>query len=151
MTEIRIPGNMPKWMADHMRRYLDTNGADGHYWDSTFAGGPGPLPTLLLTTVGRRTGEAQTLPLLYGKAGDAYVIVASKGGNPRHPAWFLNLEANPAVELQVVAERFPARARVASGAERSALWEQMAGMYPPYRDYQAKTTREIPVVVLDRA
>ncbi len=151
MDDIKIPDNMPKWMADHMRRYLDSNGADGHLWDSTKAGGPGPLPTLLLTTVGRTSGEPQTLPLLYSRAGAGYVIIASKGGHPQHPGWFQNLRANPDVKLQVAADRFPARARVAEGAERAALWEQMAAMYPPFKDYQAKTEREIPVVVLDRA
>lgn len=148
--DIKIPPSMPRWMAEHMRRYLDSNGADGHLWDSSKAGGPGPLPTLLLTTTGRRSGESQTLPLLYGKTPTGYVIIASKGGHPQHPGWFLNLEANPKVRLMVAAERFDAVARLATAEERPLLWSQMAAMYPPFVDYQAKTTREIPVVVIER-
>jgi deazaflavin-dependent oxidoreductase (nitroreductase family) len=90
------------------------------------------------------------LPLIYGTHGDHQVIVGSKGGNPRHPGWYLNLVAEPAVEVQVGADRFSARARTASGEERAALWDKMAEIWPPYNEYQAKTEREIPVVVLER-
>ncbi len=151
MPEIKIPAKMPQWMVDHMRQYLDSKGAEGHLWDSTFAGGPGPLPTLLLTTHGRKSGEPLTLPLLYGNTPSGFVIIASKGGAPKHPGWYLNLAANPAVEVQVASEYFHCKARVTSGDERKRLWEQMAAMYPPFTDYQAKTTREIPVVALDKA
>jgi len=150
MSNIKIPEKMPGWMADHMRRYLESNGADGHLWDSTFAGGPGPLPTLLLTTKGRRSGEPQTLPLLYGRTDEGFVIIASKGGAPKHPGWYLNLVAEPTVQVQVAADHFTCRARVTDGAERARLWQQMAEMYPPFVDYQKKTAREIPVVALDR-
>jgi proline iminopeptidase len=78
------------------------------------------------------------------------VIVASKGGAPAHPAWYVNLRAQPEVDVQVAADRFRARARTATGAERAALWKQMAEIYPPYNDYQKRTQREIPVVVLER-
>ena len=150
MNDIKIPPSMPKWMADHMRRYLDTNGEDGHLWDSTPVGGPGLCPTLLLTTTGRKSGEPQTLPLLYGDTEAGVVIIASKGGAPKHPGWYLNLEANPEVKLQVKADRYAARARLATAAERPRFWAQMAAMYPPFNDYQAKTSRQIPVVVLER-
>ena len=150
MSDIKIPESMPRWMADHMRRYLDSNGADGHLWDSAPVGGPGLLPTLLLTTMGRRSGEKQTLPLLYGKTPSGYVIIASKGGHPQHPGWFLNLQANPEVGLMVASDRFNARARLATTDERPVLWAQMAAMYPPFVEYQTKTSREIPVVVLER-
>ncbi len=136
------------WIARHVELYL-ADGEAGHLWDSSMVGGPGPLPTLLLTTVGRRSGEERIMPLLYGKTDGGYAIVASKGGAPRHPAWYLNLLARPAVKVQVANDRFDATARVVDGDERARLWEQMAAMYPPYRDYQAKTAREIPIVVLE--
>ena len=143
--------DLPKWIADHLQRYLDTDGADGHMWDSAPVGGPGPIPTLLLTTTGRRSGKPIVMPLIYGEAGGTYVVVASKGGAPTHPGWYLNLSAHPNVEVQILAKRFRATARTASGAERAELWQQMAAIYPPYNDYQAKTDREIPVVVLEPA
>jgi deazaflavin-dependent oxidoreductase (nitroreductase family) len=149
MTDIEIPEGMPKWMADHVRQYVGSGGVEGHMWDSSSVGGPGLLPTLLLTTTGRRSGKTRTMPLIYGESGGSYVIVASKGGAPKHPAWYLNLDALPEVGVQVGTERFTAKARTASGAERQRLWAQMAGIYPPYLDYQNKTDREIPVVVLD--
>jgi deazaflavin-dependent oxidoreductase (nitroreductase family) len=107
------------------------------------------ITTLLLTTKGRKSGLSLTLPLIYGKTDSGYCVIASKGGAPAHPAWFLNLEASAEVGLQVKADKFAARARVASGDERTALWQQMVGIYAPYTDYQAATEREIPVVVLE--
>lgn len=143
--------DLPKWIADHLQRYLETDGADGHMWDSAPVGGPGLIPTLLLTTTGRRSGKPIVMPLIYGEAGGNYVVVASKGGAPKHPGWYLNLAAHSDVGVQILAERFRATARTASGAERAELWQQMAAIYPPYNDYQAKTDREIPVVVLEPA
>jgi len=104
----------------------------------------------LLTTIGRRSGEKRTSPMFYGTAGDAYVVIGSKGGADTQPGWYLNLRANPVVEVQVGREQFAARARVATGKEREQLWEQMAQLIPLYRDYQKKTKREIPVVVLEK-
>lgn len=150
MSEVKIPTNLPKWIGDHLRRYLESDGADGHMWDSAPVGGPGPIPTLLLTTTGRRSGQPMIMPLIYGKIDSGYVVVASKGGAPQHPGWYLNLVAHPEVEVQVMAERFHAKARTATGEEREALWKKMAVIYPPYNAYQAKTDREIPVVVLER-
>ena len=126
-----------------MRRYVESNGEDGHIWRG--------VPTLLLTTTGRRSGKPLRLPLIYGKDGDHYIVIASRGGNKNHPRWYLNLVANPEVQIQVVAEQCTARARTASGDERTALWACMAEIWPSYNDYQAKTDREIPVVVLERA
>ena len=146
MSEISVPAHLPDWIQNHIRRYLESDGADGHMWD---LGGPGLVPTLLLTTTGRKLGKPQLLPLIYGKTENGYAIVASKGGASSHPAWYLNLTAHPEVEVQVEAERFPARARTATGAERSALWDQMVKIYPPYADYQKRTEREIPVVILE--
>ena len=94
MSDIKLPSNLPPWVQGHMERYVDSGGAEGHMWDSSVVpGGLGPIATLLLMAVGRRSGTILPLPLLYGKTGDDYVIVASKGGRPKHPAWYLNLLA----------------------------------------------------------
>jgi deazaflavin-dependent oxidoreductase (nitroreductase family) len=146
-----LPAELPAWIQDHISRYVATDGADGYLWDASLGGGKGFIPTLLLTTVGRKSGRALTLPLIFGQFGDDYVIVASKGGAPAHPAWYLNLEAKPEVRLQVKGDKFPARARTAQGEERAKLWPKMVEIYQPYADYQTKTAREIPVVVLKRA
>lgn len=131
------------WVADHIQRYVATGGADGHEWR------PGVF-TLLLTTRGRRSGTLRRTALIYGRDGDSYLIVASRGGDPKHPAWYLNLLAEPEVLVQVGAERFTARARTATAAEKPRMWATMASIWPAYDDYQAKTDRDIPVVVLDR-
>ena len=136
------------WIAAHIKLY-QTDPVKAHIWDSTAVGGPGPLATLLLTTKGRKSGAPRPLPLIYGKAGDSYVVIASKGGMPAHPLWYRNLEAEPVCEVQVGAKRLRARARVATGEERERLWKQMAEIYPPYLAYQEATQRTIPVVVLD--
>lgn len=137
------------WIAEHIALY-QSDPEKAHDWDSTSLGGPGVLPTLLLTTKGRKSGEPRALPLIYGKHGDSYVIIASKGGMPNHPIWFLNLEANPDCDLMVGAEAVKARARVAEGDERQRLWDELEGIYPPYADYQKNAgERVIPVVVLD--
>lgn len=144
-----IPQNMPEIMKDHLLRYLK-DGEDGHLWDCVFAGGKGPTPTLLLFTVGRKSGNKIVTPVIYGKSGDDYVVIASKGGAPSHPNWYLNMQANPEFEIQVVNDRFKVKARDASDQERGALWDMMVDIYPPYADYQEKTSRKIPVVILER-
>ena len=137
------------WIAEHIELYR-TDPAKAHMWDSSVAGGSGLLATLLLTTTGRKSGEPRALPLIYGEAGGSYVIIASKGGMPSHPVWYLNLQANPECELMVGPKAVSARARVAEGDERERLWEQMAKIYPPYNEYQERAgSRTIPVVVLD--
>jgi deazaflavin-dependent oxidoreductase (nitroreductase family) len=133
---------LPGWIADHMRKYVETDGKEGHIWNG--------VPTLLLTTTGRRSKKPLMLPQIYGKDGDRHVIVASKGGDPKHPAWYLNLVADPKVHLQVGADKFAARARTANASERPALWKLMTKIWPAYDDYQKRTSREIPVVVLER-
>ncbi len=136
------------WIAEHIELYR-TDPDKAHLWDSSPLGGPGLLPTLLLTTTGRKSGEPRGLPLIYGEAGDGYVIIASKGGMPNHPIWYLNLEANPECELMVGSKPVSARARIAEGEERERLWAEMAKIYPPYDDYQKTAgSRRIPVVVL---
>jgi deazaflavin-dependent oxidoreductase (nitroreductase family) len=105
---------------------------------------------LLLTTTGRRSGKPRTTPLIYARHGDAYTVVASKGGSDAPPAWYLNLSESPAVEVQVKAERFSAGARTASAEEKPRMWQAMLTEWPQYDAYQEKTSREIPVVVLER-
>ena len=137
------------WIAEHVKLYR-TDPEKAHMWDSTVAGGTGPLPTLLLTTTGRNSGKPRALPLIYGEAGDSYVVIASKGGMPNHPIWYLNLGANPDCDLMVGPKPVSARARTADGEERERLWKKMAEIYPPYDEYQQRAAaRVIPVVVLD--
>ena len=136
------------WIADHIALYR-SDPEKAHMWDSSTAGGNGLLPTLLLTTTGRKSGEPRALPLIYGNVGDSYAIIASKGGMPNDPLWFRNLEANPECEVMVGPKAFSARARVVEGEERETVWKQMAEIYPPYLEYQDRTDRTIPVVVLD--
>jgi deazaflavin-dependent oxidoreductase (nitroreductase family) len=129
------------WVNEHIQRYVASDGANGHEWRGA--------PTLLLTTQGRKTGQWHRTALIYGRDGDHYVLVASRGGNPNHPSWYLNLSANPDVEVQVNAEKFRARAHTASPEEKARLWPIMTKIWPAYNDYQGKTEREIPVVVLE--
>jgi deazaflavin-dependent oxidoreductase (nitroreductase family) len=131
------------WVNRHIRRYVATAGEDGHEWR------PG-VPTLLLTTRGRRSGKLRRTALIYGRDGDDYVVVGSNGGSPRHPAWYQNLEADRRAHVQVGGEEFDARARTATGQERARLWPRLAEIWPDYDSYQASTDREIPVVVLAR-
>ncbi len=143
-------GKVPDWITEHLRVYRESGGREGHLFDTSFAGGGKAIPTLLLTTVGRRSAAHHTMPLIYGEVDGKYVIIGSKGGAPSQAAWYHNLCAQPQVELQVGPEVFAARARTAQGAERASLWQHMATLYPPFLEYQAKTSREIPVVVLER-
>lgn len=140
--QAQTPMDSPtSWVKDHIDRYVATNGADGHDWNGT--------TTLLLTVKGRRSGNPHRTALIYGRDGEHYLIVASKGGAPEHPLWYLNLTANPEVELQVKDQRFKAIARTATPEERPKLWDIMVKEWPAYNEYQAKTEREIPVVVLE--
>lgn len=107
-------------------------------------------PLMLLTTTGAKSGQPRTAPLVYTTDGDAFVIIASKGGAPANPDWYHNLRANPLVTVELGAERFDAQARVAEGDERQRLYDAQAALMPAFADYQRKTEREIPVVVLER-
>jgi deazaflavin-dependent oxidoreductase (nitroreductase family) len=149
MTVQRISPKLPAWIREHLARYLATDGADGYLWDASLGGGEGMVATLLLTTTGRKSGEPLTLPLIFCKSEHGYAVIASKGGAPAHPAWYLNLQANPLVHVQVKAEKFEARARTANPQERAEIWKKMVEIYPPYDKYQAATSREIPVVILE--
>jgi deazaflavin-dependent oxidoreductase (nitroreductase family) len=150
MTDSNKTRELPDWIKNHVARYIATDGADGYLWDASLGGGKGMVATLLLTTTGRKSGSTRTLPLIFGHSGADYVVVASKGGAPTHPAWYLNLQSNPDVRVQVKGDKFAARAHTANAAERAALWPKMVAIYPPYEEYQAKTDRQIPVVVLTR-
>ncbi|MBO0704111.1 MAG: nitroreductase family deazaflavin-dependent oxidoreductase [Candidatus Dormibacteraeota bacterium] len=129
---------------EHIRRYRETGGAVGHVWREG-------SKVLVLTTTGRRSGRPRDNALIYENDGDRYVVVASRGGSPQHPAWYLNLVANPDVEVQVQDDVFKARAHTATGEERTRLWKLAARQWPAYDTYQERTDREIPVVVLERA
>jgi deazaflavin-dependent oxidoreductase (nitroreductase family) len=128
---------------EHVRRYQETDGEEGHDWREGST-------VLLLTTTGRNTGRESTTPLIYGMDGENAVIVASKGGSPEHPGWYRNLKKSPEVGVQIKGDRFRARARDAEGEERERLWSLMNEIWPHYEEYQEKTDREIPVVVLER-
>ena len=125
---------------DHVRAYQETDGAVGYMWNGA--------PTLLLTTVGRRSGRRRTTPLIFGRDGDDYLVVASVGGLPNHPAWYLNLQSEPAASVQVEDARFDVVARTATEAEKPRLWSVMNGVWPNYDTYQSRTERVIPVVIL---
>lgn len=150
MSDTNLPAGLPDWISDHLALYRD-DPESGHDWDSTHLGGPGVLPCLLLTTTGRKSGEAKIMPLIYLKADTGYVVIGSKGGAPTHPAWYLNMVSQPACEIQIRSEHLKVTARTTEGEEREALWQKMAEIYPPYDDYQAATDRAIPVVVLEPA
>jgi deazaflavin-dependent oxidoreductase (nitroreductase family) len=128
---------------EHVKVYQETNGEDGHMWNN--------VPTLLLTTTGRKSGKQFTTPLIYGKDGDSYLVVGSRGGAAEHPQWYRNLVADPGIEVQVLADKFKARARTAEGEEKARLWKTMTAVWPAYDEYQGRTKREIPLVVIEIA
>jgi deazaflavin-dependent oxidoreductase (nitroreductase family) len=141
MTDLDHPIDPPDgWQREHVDRYVASGGASGHLWNG--------VPTLLLTTVGRRSGTARRTPLIYGRHDDRYLVVASKGGADEPPLWYRNLDAHPRVRVQVGPEVFDAEARVATPAEKPEMWRTMAEIWPDYDAYQKRTAREIPVVVL---
>lgn len=133
---------VPEWRKEHVRRYQASNGEDGHIWNG--------VPTLLLTTTGRKSGQQFTAPLIYGRDGDRYLIVGSRGGADTHPQWYLNILANPDIEVQVAADKFKAKARAATSEEKPALWQTMVGVWATYEEYRQRTSREIPVVIIER-
>lgn len=131
------------WVADHIKRYVATNGEDGHDWNGT--------QILLLTTTGRQSGKLRRSALIYGRDGDDFVIVASRGGDPNHPAWYLNLAADSNVTVQVKADVFSATATtIDDDSDYSRLWNVMLTHWPAYAEYQQKTDRKIPLVRLRR-
>jgi deazaflavin-dependent oxidoreductase (nitroreductase family) len=127
---------------EHVRVYRETGGERGYHWRGT--------TILLLTTTGRNSGQQRTTPLIHRTDDGRWVIVASKGGAPEHPGWYENLKANPTATIQVKNERIPVRASTAEGEERERLWRAMTEVWPAYDEYQQKTSREIPIVILSR-
>jgi deazaflavin-dependent oxidoreductase (nitroreductase family) len=150
MPEAKLAPSLPQWQIDHFNRYKSSGGTDGHMYTVTPPGyAEMTVPSLLLTTTGRKSGEKFIFPLFYGELGNSYIIVASKGGAPDHPGWYKNLVANPEVEVQVGTKKLKAKARTVTGEERTRLWQEALKFWPPYADYEKKTERQIPVVVLD--
>ncbi len=132
------------WVSSHIQAYVESDGKKGHRWRG--------LPTLLLTTRGRKSGKLRRTALIYGRDGKNYLLAASNGGAPNQPHWYLNLVENPEVELQVGADKFAARARTASPKEKPRLWQLMVKVFPHYDNYQAraaKAGREIPLVIVE--
>jgi deazaflavin-dependent oxidoreductase (nitroreductase family) len=127
---------------EHVRRYVETDGAEGHDWQGTV--------TLILTTTGRKSGEPRSTPLIYQPYGKDLLVVASKGGSDQPPLWYQNIQADPEVRVQVKGDKFRARARTATPEEKPDMWRTMTAVWPDYDEYQTKTDREIPVVVLER-
>jgi deazaflavin-dependent oxidoreductase (nitroreductase family) len=127
---------------EHVQKYVETDGEVGYLWNGA--------PTLILTTTGRKSGTEYPTPLIFGRDGDGYVIVASQGGRPDHPDWYKNLVTTPVAQVQVKGDKFRAQARTAEGEERERLWRAMNEIWPHYDEYQTKTSRVIPVVVLER-
>ncbi|MEV8366380.1 nitroreductase family deazaflavin-dependent oxidoreductase [Streptomyces niveus] len=128
---------------EHVKRYQETDGEVGHEWEKG-------TTTLILTTTGRKSGEQRSTPLIYRPYGDDVLVVASKGGSDSPPLWYLNIQADPEVRVQVKGDRYTARARNATPEEKPEMWRRMAEVWPDYDEYQTKTDREIPVVVLER-
>ncbi|MGE3499205.1 MAG: nitroreductase family deazaflavin-dependent oxidoreductase [Candidatus Binatia bacterium] len=127
---------------EHVRQYEATGGRVGHDWNGA--------DVLILHTIGRKSGKTRKFPLIYGRDGDDYVIVASKGGAPEHPGWYQNLLAHPDVAIQVRGDVIPVTARTGTAADKARVWPTMIAQWPPYDDYQANTKRDIPVVLLRR-
>ena len=125
---------------DHIKAYRETNGEQGYLWNGATA--------LLLTTTGRKSGQPRTSPLIFAQDGDDYLVVASMGGAPQHPQWYLNLTANPEAEIQVKGDVIPVTARTASDDEKPRLWKIVTEQWPNYDVYQTRTDRVIPLVVL---
>lgn len=130
------------WVGTHVRRYVESDGKNGHQWRG--------VDTLLLTTRGRSTGKLRRTALIYGKDGDRHLVVASNGGSKPHPDWYQNLAADPHVSVQVGDDTFEALARTATARQKPRLWGVMVSIWPDYEQYQTKTEREIPVVILER-
>lgn len=129
---------------EHVDRYRATDGEEGYSWQKG-------TTILLLTTRGRKSGVERTTPLIFERNGDDYLIVASRGGTDAPPGWYVNLQAEPDVQVQVRGDVFRAHARDATPDEKPELWRKMAAAWPDYDEYQKKTDRDIPVVVLERS
>ncbi len=126
---------------EHVKKYQETDGEIGHIWNG--------VTTLLLTTLGNKSGQWRTTPLIYACNGNEYLVIASKGGAPSHPAWYLNLQACPEAQIQVKDKKLKVKARTATESERDSRWKIMSDQWPNYEQYAQRTTRKIPVVILE--
>jgi deazaflavin-dependent oxidoreductase (nitroreductase family) len=143
VIENEVSDSPTGWVAKHIQAYIDSDGQNGHLYQG--------WPTLLLTTRGRKSGQLRRTALIYGRDADRYLLVASNAGANAHPAWYLNMSADPNVEVQVLADKFAAQGRTATPGEKQALWPVMTAIFPLYDTYQAKSTRDIPLVIIGRA
>lgn len=125
----------------HVAAYRETNGEKGGVWNGATA--------VLVTTKGRKSGEMRTIAIIGKQVGDNFVIIASKGGSPTHPLWYLNILDDPNVEFQYLADKWEGIARTAESPEREAMWAEACSQWPAFNDYQTRTTRKIPVVVIE--
>jgi deazaflavin-dependent oxidoreductase (nitroreductase family) len=141
IDETPIDPTGDSWIAEHVKQYVDSGGKEGHFWQ------PG-VPTLLLTTRGKKSGTARRTALIYGKDGDDYVVMASYAGAPAHPDWYFNLGADPEVVIQVGEEIMTGTARTVSDADRERVWKVMTDIWPDYDEYATKTDRKIPLVAI---
>ncbi|MEM6710192.1 MAG: nitroreductase/quinone reductase family protein [Pseudomonadota bacterium] len=145
--EVALATALPDWIKTHLNQYL-TDPVAAHDWDASAAGVAGTVPTLLLLTRGRKSGKTLTLPLIYTEIDGEYIVIASKGGAPAHPAWFLNLDADPQCAIAVKDQFSQATARVLEGDVRTRAWATMVAVFAPYERYQSATKRLIPVVAI---
>jgi deazaflavin-dependent oxidoreductase (nitroreductase family) len=141
-TPTTVPGTDTSLLGEeHVRVYRETNGERGYIWNG--------VTILLLTTRGRRSGQPRTIPIIFTPHADGWIIIASRGGSATHPLWYLNLADDPHVQVQVKADRFDAIARSAVSPERERLWDEAIKTWPNYDIYQSRTSRQIPVVVIE--
>jgi len=139
----------PSWMTEHIKLY-QTDPEKAHLWDASALGVPARIPTLLLTTKGRKSGRDVFSPLIYTQSPTGFVVIASNGGAPEHPNWYRNLLASPVCDIQVGPQRYRVRARIAVGEDRATLWAKMMKTWPRYDSYQQRAKgRQIPLVVLE--
>ncbi len=147
-TSADIAAVRKDWKTEHLETYLASGGAQGHIMDITAVGGHAFTTHCLIRFKGRKSGKTIITPLIYGDLGGEVVIVASKGGADHDPNWYLNLIESPNVDFQIATQAFRATWRRPEGAERSKIWDFMTSVFPAYKDYQASTTREIPLVMM---
>ena len=141
-TPVSVPGTDTSLLGEeHVRVYRETNGERGYIWNN--------VTILLITTKGRRSGEPRTIPIIFTPHNDGWLIIASRGGSPTHPTWYLNILEDPNVHIQVKGDHYQAVARTATPAERDHLWAKCVKTWPNYDIYQSRTSRQIPVVVIE--
>lgn len=149
VTVTEVEAARADWVANHIAGYITSRGRDGHVADFTPIGGYYFSTTLLIRTMGRKTGQPRITALTYGSIDGKLIVIASKGGADVHPAWYLNMQGHETVDIQIGGAAFQARWQEAKDAQKTDLWAFMERVYPPYRDYQAGTSRVIPLIMLE--